>query len=882
MTHPWHDHQADTLSLDGAWEFALRDQTGTIQVPGCWEAQGYAHRVDGPARYRRTVAIPAAWQGRQVQAQFDAISYHAEIEVNGRAVGTHTGSWSAFAIDITDAIQPGQDNEITVTVWKPGERFPLRESLAGFLPDVFVMFGGLWQSARLVAFSGPAFSNVLIRPQAHTGTVRVSAAVHRAGAQPASVEVFGPDGRLAASWQGSLAGDALDAVLTVSDPVRWGPGQPALYVAEVAVGAARVRRAFGFRALTRDGDQLCFNGDPVMLRGALNWGWYPDRLCPAPDEATIRDEFRRIRELGFNLMKLCLYVPSPRYFEVADEEGMLLWLELPLWLPQITPRLEQQALIEYDDIVAAAQHHPSVVIYSLGCELEANVDPGWLEQLNAVVRGHLGDELVCDNSGSGEAYGCVTDLADFADYHFYCDMQFFEPLVDHFQRDWRAPRPLIFGEFCDADDYRRYDDLIAAHGGRLPWWMAEQNPLHPLSKLAFSEQVTRMQAAEVGVDQGTLVRVSRQQGFAVRKAILEKVRARGGMGGYVVTGLRDTPLATSALFDDFQRSKYPPGAVRMINADSVLLVGRGRARVWSRDGDRPSPFEPYCFKAGQQVVLDFVLAHTGKPLPGGLLRWRIRGVEGSGVVEGSERVPGPLPGGRPRSIARVLFDVPPATQAQMLDLEVWLETAAGTIGNAWPLWVFPEITAWPSGITVIDPAGTLSEPRADLWEVARFADRPDAGTKILISTVLNRDVLDYLRAGGATLLWQTGERPLPAVSGPFWRGGTRLIADHPVMEALPHAGFVDMQFYGLATPWILDTGRLAEALPGLEDFRWLLRRLDNGQFTVGDYLVEARIGAGRLFATTLRMQGGLGDQPAGLRFNLAGRWLLSRLLSALV
>ena len=57
-------------------------------------------------------------------------------------------------------------------------------------------------------------------------------------------------------------------------------------------------RRFGFRELSAAGDQLLFNGEPVFLRGALNWGWYPDILCPAPDEATIRDEFRRIRELA--------------------------------------------------------------------------------------------------------------------------------------------------------------------------------------------------------------------------------------------------------------------------------------------------------------------------------------------------------------------------------------------------------------------------------------------------------------------------------------------------------------------------------------------------------------------------------------------------------
>lgn len=880
--------RTETLSLDGEWFFALREQSGTIQVPGCWEAQGYARRVDGPATYRRSVSIPPEWTGQRVQLQFDAVSYCAEVSVNGTPVGTHTGTWDAFALDVTDAIRPGESNEIAVTVWKPGERFPLRESLAGFLPDVCVMFGGLWQSARLTAFPGPAISEVSVLASVQAATVSIAALTHDADGLTARVEVRGPDSVLAASWRAPLAGDRFSTTLAIPDRVLWEPDNPALYSVDLYLEGgdgvtAATRRTFGFRELSHAGEQLLLNGEPVMLRGALNWGWYPDLLCPIPDEDTIRDEFRRIRELGFNMMKLCLYVPWQRYFNIADEEGMLLWLELPLWLPEVTPRLEQQALIEYDAIVAAVHHHPSIVIYSLGCELESNVDPDWLERLNAVVRARLSDVLVCDNSGSGEAYGCTTDLADFEDYHFYCDLQFFDPLVDHFHRDWREPKPLIFGEFCDADDYRDVTGLIAANGSEPPWWLVEQNPIHPLSKIAHSAQIERMKDVDLGIDIGTLVERSRQEGFVVRKAILEKVRARSGMGGYVITGLRDTPLATSALFDDFGHSKYPPEAMRMINADSVLLLGRGRARVWSHEGDRIAPAEPYCFAAGRSTVLDIVLSHAGKPLPGGLLRWTITQDGGEILVEGSQYVSGPLPGGEPRSLARFVFDAPPTADPVMLICEVVLDTSDHTIRNQWPLWVFPEVRTWPEGIGILDPANVLVEQRADLWDSVIHVDAfPAAGMRTLITTVLNADVLDFLRGGGSVLLWQNGDRPLPAVTGAFWRsGGSKIIADHPVMNAIPHAGYVDLQFYGLATSWALDTARLAGVLPGITDLRGLLHRLDNSQFTVADYVIEARVGKGHLFATTLRFQGGLGDQPAGLRFNLAGRWLLYQLLRAL-
>ncbi len=635
-----------------------------IQVPGSWEAAGYARRVDGPARYRRTVAVPAALDGCRMQLQFDAVSYAAEVSVNGTPVGTHIGSWTPFALDVTDAIRPGEDNEIALTVYKPGGRYGLRESLAGFLPDVAVMFGGIWQPVRLAAFRGAALSDLTLHPDPATGRVELRAAVHNGDGQTADVTITAPEGHTVATERVPVTDGAIAVQITVPGPDLWGPGHPALYAVTIRLDdGTTVDQTFGFRTLAADGERLLFNGTPVCLRGTLNWGWYPDLLCPAPDDATIREEFRRIRALGYNLMKLCLYVPSPRYFEIADREGMFLWLEFPMWLPDVTSHLRAQAPQEYADIVAAVHRHPSVVLYSLGCELDQAADPAFLSDLEHIVRADTRGSLLCDNSGSGEAYGSQPlDTTDFYDYHFYCDLEFFDPLVDHFRRDWRPAKPWIFGEFCDADDYRDMEAIAAAFGGELPWWYVEQNPIHPLSKLSFSMQRERMAALDLDISSAALARLSRWQSLAIRKAILEKVRARAGMGGYVVTGLRDTPLATSSMFDDLGCSKYPSEAFRAFNADNVLLLGRGRRRVWLRGGDRPAPQEPTCLVAGERAGFEIILAHSGDALPDGVLTWQVTTLdpEAEPLARGEVAVPAPPDDDRPHRVARAAFDVPPS------------------------------------------------------------------------------------------------------------------------------------------------------------------------------------------------------------------------------
>ncbi len=889
--NPWYNNLAEVLSLNGAWEFALREQTGVIQIPGCWEAQGFPRRIDGPAIFQRTVHIPPEWRGQCIQLQFDAVSYYVEVEVNGIRVGTHTGLWSPFAFDVSAAINPGEDNVIRLTVFKPGERFPVRESLAGFLPDVAVMFGGVWQAVRIIAFSGTALSDISVLPDAHSGQVIVSALGHTmdsVGELVARVQIYDPNGDRATSWSAPLEEEHIAANLTVSTPSLWEPDQPRLYTVEITLEDNQgvhtcVHRTVGFRTLTVEDEQLLFNGVPICLRGVLNWGWYPDILCPAPDKATIRDEFRRVRELGFNLVKLCLYVPSPLYFEVADEEGLFLWLELPMWLPEVTPRLRQQAPLEYADVLAAVHHHPSVVIYSLGCELDHTVDADLLEKLGEIVRGQTRGALLCDNSGSGEAYGGLDfDFSDFDDYHFYCDLQYFEPLVDHFSRDWRPPRPLIFGEFCDADDFRDLSEIAEDCGGELPWWLTEWNPLHPKTFVGYPAQRERMQQANVNLNQQALSRLSRQQSFVVRKTILEKLRSRAGMGGYVVTGIRNTPLSTSAMFDDFNRSKYEPAAFRQFNADSVLLLGRGRTRKWTHDGDRPAPFEPYSFVEGQRISFDIILSHAGRQLPGGKLTWCALDSTGKPFISGEQAVAGPLMGGRPQTIGRIAFAAPKTDEALSLQFQAAFEVEGRKqFQNTWPLWIFPAVREWPENIGLLDPTGSLSG-LGDLLNVVKEVGSDMSGVSTLLTSTLTEDTERFLHGGGSVLLLQYGSRPLPALAQPFWRTAINIIGDHPAMNVMPHNGFVDLQFYGLATDWVFATDRLDEVLPDATNMRSLLRRLDARQFNVSDYLIEAQVGVGRIIASTLRFQGGLGNQPVGLNAHLAGRWLLYNILKSLV
>jgi hypothetical protein len=384
------------------------------------------------------------------------------------------------------------------------------------------------------------------------------------------------------------------------------------------------------------------------------------------------------------------------------------------------------------------------------------------------------------------------------------------------------------------------------------------------------------------------------------------------MGGYVVTGLRDTPIATSGLFDDFDRPKWPAEVVRQFNDDAILSLDTGRRRRWTNGGDRPDRLDVYNHWGGPHSTASWhiILSAYGSALESfglsatsslsaasGRLSWRLSDPEGAILDGGQLSVDRPIRPGAPVELAVLSCALPEFLHASQLRLEVALSLPGLEVSNAWPIWVYPPVS-WPSGLGLYDPSHIL-DGLEDLIQVSRRLESAgDWDVPLVVATTWGEDLNRYLRQGGRAILLQQGDGPLPARRGPFWREGLKLFAPHPLWEIFPHPGYADLQFFGLASDIILDASRLAEVLPGVTDIRPVLRRLDERQFTLGDYLLEARVDGGGLppeihgglppethgglLACSLRVQGGAGAQPAGLQRNVAGAYLLWAMISYLM
>ena len=174
-----------------------------------------------------------------------------------------------------------------------------------------------------------------------------------------------------------------------------------------------------------------------------------------------------------------------------------------------------------------------------------------------------------------------------------------------------------------------------------------------------------------------LVAIANRQALVTRKYTLEAVRRRAGMGGYVVTGLRDTPIATSGVLDDLGRPKWDPAEFRMFNDEAILCVDVGRRRRWTHGGDRPSPIDPFNWWAGDVARWNLILHHTGAPIPAGsLLSWQLARPDGEVLAHGQAPTPIALAPGEPQPLTTIECSLPAVDVPEQLILSAELRTRA--------------------------------------------------------------------------------------------------------------------------------------------------------------------------------------------------------------
>jgi beta-galactosidase len=847
----------EQLNLNGTWQFrtdpegiGVRQEWHSrgvsfpqrLQVPGIWQAQGIGspdgvlrHNYSGAAWYRREFRLPAEWRGKVIHLRVGGSLRQTAAYVNGRKAGEHDGFSTPFDFDITAFVRFGETNTLAFRIVNPAGN--VRDS-----PDAQVSteptgmmnyigsWGGVYGDVSIEATPETWIDRVVVTPQIAGQRAVLAVVVSGARLKDASIEV--DSGPYHTTHDVPDTSSVTELMLSMAGSQLWTPESPFLYTATVrliknGIEIDRTKARWGMREFSRDGQVLRLNGKPIYLRG------YGDDnvevltgVAPASREDILR-RIRLARSFGFNAVRFHSMIPSSTYFDAADEAGLLVMAELPASYTMHFLPHRAYLKSEMTDVLLRYRNHPSFLSLAFGNEFDLDwlKTPAEKEQFQSAVADFYGvakrldpTRIILSNDGLllrpsdmvSISSGSVPDM----------------PTVRH-----------EFGEYyCSLPD----PSLIEKFSGVLaPTWLESKR-----------EWIAKHHLEE---DYPDFLHNSQRLQQIGRKYQIERVRRSSEVSGYHYWLITDYPGGTGegdsweeGWFDYFWRPKnIVPEEGRELNAAVLLLIDAGvdTRTLWNDESRR----------------LQLTVSNYGDDdIQSGTIRWsleRDQQMLSQGELSGVRAQLGKV-----QSVGMIQLPAVGGSEAQKLQLRVAISTGTKTYRNHWDFWSFPH-----HDLLKTTPRPVTSEIRWQrLKQVYPFFKDPGSAMppdSLLITSRVNPDAVAFLKRGGRVWLMADEAQFQHAGDATFFPAsggalGSR-ITNHPALQAFPHEGMLDLQFFNLLEggwqlaldDWPEDLNPIIGGIRTTSSFLSRSKKLSRT-----GYLFEAGIGKGKLLVSTLKIR----------------------------
>ena len=394
-TSAGHSTKRVVLLLDGDWQVAEGSMQEipsefphTVPVPGLIDMatppfadvgvqEGQKRRrafwyrreftIDGP--------IPAV-----AKLKIHKAKYGTQVFLNGAFVGEHLSCFTPVLFDIRDHLLPnGRKNALVIRVGS------FRESLPPGVPDGWDFekvkyIPGIYDSVELICSGTPHIPQVQTVPDIGRKLVRVVAWFENAGpATEVKVDFnvceAGSTKRVERVVKsiafGAHEAKQVEVTIPVTDCRLWSPKKPFLYQLTVDTGQDVKTVRFGMRSFRFDPETKMplLNNKPYPLRGT-NVCIYRFFEDPARGDLPWRSDWvralhRLFKSMNWNAARYCIGFPPENWYDIADEEGILIQDEFPIWYGHEWPEqlTSEQIAKEYAAWMQERWNHPCVVIW---------------------------------------------------------------------------------------------------------------------------------------------------------------------------------------------------------------------------------------------------------------------------------------------------------------------------------------------------------------------------------------------------------------------------------------------------------------------------------------------------------------------------------------
>lgn len=337
-------------NLNGLWDYAIIEKgkhtpsvfDGKILVPFAVESSlsgvGKTVGTEKELVYRRSFDVPSSWKGKRVLLHFGAVDWKTDVWVNDVKVGSHTGGFTPFSFDITEALQ-GKNNTLMVKVWDPTDKGYQPRGKQVSRPEGiwYTPVTGIWQTVWLEPVSESYIQDLRITPDIDNSLLSLKALVKDATSKDlVEVKVF--DGQQLVAQGKSINGECVQVAMPENAKL-WSPESPFLYTLKVSLkqNGKLVDEVSSYAAMRkysskRDANgivRLELNNKPLFQFGPLDQGWWPDGLYTAPTDEALLYDIQKTKDFGFNMIRKHIKVEPARWYTYCDKLGIIVWQDMP-------------------------------------------------------------------------------------------------------------------------------------------------------------------------------------------------------------------------------------------------------------------------------------------------------------------------------------------------------------------------------------------------------------------------------------------------------------------------------------------------------------------------------------------------------------------------
>lgn len=635
----------DTLDLSGNWQYRLLNAPSSIPGEGSLflpNTLDLAHKsaynpesdnttqlrrefsFSGEATYSRAVEIPLSWKDKKIEL-FMERTRPSTVRIDGREVGNNSRISSPQKYDLSEYLTPGPHNIEIIVNNADSIPVTIKRSSHASSESTQTDWNGILGNFFLEAKEPFHIKQVKLIPdflkKGFNAEIKFS--------EPASSKYFlSVSGPFIPEVKNEVAkGDSLLKFFVPidSNAPEWSARKPNLMNVSFQLKESggllldSYLATTGFRNFSTRDNSFRINNEPVFLRGTVNACVFPLTAHPPLDKESWREYFKVLKEYGFNHVRFHSWTPPEACFTAADEEGIYILTELPLWGEFDRDMVFTVRFLEQDleGIIESYSNHPSFVLFSVGNELWGDIslmkefkdkvsseNPGILTTYGSNVylgmNGQIGDEdyIIAAKIGDDTSKS-VRGSVSFADSPSGGYFNFFIPNSTHNYSSALEgiTIPVIAHEVGQYQIYPRFDQEDAYSG-----------ILKPDNFKEFKRR-----AAEAGTlrKADKFAEASGKWASILYKAEMEKSLRTPGMGGFNLFGLQDYPgqgTCVVGILDPLMNSKGIISSEEWRNSNADLSIF--------------AEFPRFCFYEDETVEIPVLISnYTGDPSVVTGIRW---------------------------------------------------------------------------------------------------------------------------------------------------------------------------------------------------------------------------------------------------------------------